>query len=109
MKAYISTSLDVKNVSPMSTESLERRIETLDEHILTLSKEVAAGFARTEEAVKSLNEYHKDNFTRMEKEISEVKKMNSSNFKWTAGLVCGVWLSLIVCLLPISLKILGWI
>ena len=42
-------------------------------------------------------------------EISGVRSEVSSLFKWTVGLTLGMWVTVIMTLIPIMLKILGMI
>ena len=41
------------------------------------------------------------------REISDVRRGMESLFKWTVGLILGMWITVMVTLIPILLKILG--
>ncbi|KPV63571.1 MAG: hypothetical protein AOA66_0848 [Candidatus Bathyarchaeota archaeon BA2] len=45
----------------------------------------------------------------MEAEMSELRRELRSTFKWTVGLILGMWVTVIMTLMPILFKILGLI
>ena len=80
---------------------LHREIGGLHEEIGGLHKRIDATNKRIDELRVDTNE-------RMEgvnKRIEEINRRMDSNFKWTVGLILGMWASMIAILIPILLKV----
>lgn len=43
----------------------------------------------------------------IEAEIAEIRKEVAAHFRWTVGLILGMWITVMMTLIPILLKILG--
>jgi hypothetical protein len=42
-------------------------------------------------------------------ELNQLRSEVHSNFRWIVGLIFGMWTSMMVCLIPILLKLIGMI
>ena len=78
----------------------ERKITTDDclvLGILRLHREIGGLHKRIDDTNKRIDDTNK--------RIEEINKRIDSNFKWTVGLILGMWASMIAILIPMLLKI----
>jgi len=96
----------------------ERKITTDDclvLGILRLHREIGGLHKRIDDTNKRIDDTNKridelrvDTNERIEgvnKRIEEINRRMDSNFKWTVGLILGMWASMIAILIPILLKV----
>jgi len=89
----------------------ERKITTDDclvLGILRLHREIGGLHREIGGSHKRIDELRVDTNERMEgvnKRIEEINRRMDSNFKWTVGLILGMWASMIAILIPILLKV----
>jgi len=73
-----------------------------------LHREIGGSHKRIDDTNKRIDELRVDTNERMEgvnKRIEEINRRMDSNFKWTVGLILGMWASMIAILIPILLKV----
>jgi len=87
---------------------LHREIGGLHREIGGLHKRIDDTNKRIDDTNKRIDELRVDTNERMEgvnKRIEEINRRMDSNFKWTVGLILGMWASMIAILIPILLKV----
>jgi phage-related protein len=57
------------------------------------------------------NEMHqfRNELNQFRSELNQLRSEVHSNFRWIVGLIFGMWTSMMVCLIPILLKLIGMI
>ena len=87
---------------------LHREIGGLHKRIDDTNKRIDDTNKRIDDTNKRIDELRVDTNERMEganKRIEEINRRMDSNFKWTVGLILGMWASMIAILIPILLKV----
>ena len=78
----------------------------LEERITRIEKDVAylkEQFAYLRGIVEQMNK----RLSRLENEVVHLRDEIRSQFRWTIGLILGMWVSVMCTLIPILLKLLG--
>jgi len=87
---------------------LHKRIDDTNKRIDDTNKRIDDTNKRIDDTNKRIDELRVDTNERMEgvnKRIEEINRRMDSNFKWTVGLILGMWASMIAILIPILLKV----
>jgi len=119
-KLRISTKEDIERFNVMTKEEIEKlRAATKDDIEKTrtkLKEGVEKLGASTKEDIEKLRSEFRNEMYQFRNELnqfrSELNQLRSevhSNFRWIIGLIFGMWTSMMVCLIPILLKMIGMI
>lgn len=86
---------------------MEERLSRLEEVVVKLREDVSSLKALFSEVSVRLN--HLEDVKELRGDIKALNNRIDSLFRWTVGMILGMWVSVMMTLIPILLKILGLI
>ena len=94
----------------MAESSVEERVARIEGILEEMSKRLnhlESDIANLRSEIASLRSEVKSEIANLRGEINSLRGDVSSLFRWTVGLILGMWITILSTLIPILLRILG--
>ena len=104
---------DVEKLRAVTKDDIEKLRTELKEDIEKLGISTKENIEKlrieTREDIEKLRSEFRNELNQFRSELNQLRSEVHSNFRWIVGLIFGMWTSMMVCLIPILLKLIGMI
>ncbi len=88
-------------------EDFNRKLEDFDRRLAEFREDFNRRLEEFDERLTEFREYVLSRLNSLDTRLNHLESEVRSMFRWTIGLIIGIWATMITLLLPIALKILG--
>jgi len=100
---------DIERSKAMTKEDIEKLGISTKEDIEKLRIETKEDIEKLRSEFRNEMHQFRNELNQFRSELNQLRSEVHSNFRWIVGLIFGMWTSMMVCLIPILLKLIGMI